>query len=330
MGFAVAGFTDVLNRRLNEPVRSSSAAVTAHVFSLLLAILMNEQVPDFWAQTTAEQLAFLRLIPELGALDLLPVGAPDGKPEIEARSPIGYVGISEGANHASALLPYAPEIKAAVLVAGGSRLGELLIHQGAGDFLHTLPRLFPGIRPVDVWVALALFQTAFDRQDAHNHARFLYRQKVDLADEPGDDRRRASVLLIAGLDDHLVPNHATGSLAWQLGPLPQLAPAPRPLGYLETLEGPIRGNIDAATTGAFVQFVPRGVEGVAPTPGCIPPAISEYNAGEGHFCAQLAEESRRMRANFLTSALGESVPSIGGRRGPQPPGASVDRSDREQ
>jgi hypothetical protein len=96
------------------------------------------------------------------------------------------------------------------------------------------------------------------------------------------------------------------------------------------MEGPIRGNIDAATTGAYVQFVPQGVEGIAPTPGCIPPAISEYNAGEGHFCAQLAEESRRMRANFLASALGESVPSIGGRGDSRPPVAAADRPHPER
>ena len=46
----------------------------------------------------------------------------------------------------------------------------------------------------------------FDQQDRHNHSRFIYRQPLDL----GEDAQRASILLVEGLDDSLVPNHSNG------------------------------------------------------------------------------------------------------------------------
>jgi hypothetical protein len=305
-GFAVIGFTDPASREITSRISDPMTAVTTQIFTLLSRILRNRRVPDYWAQANAEQIAFLRLIESLGDLDLLPLDEPDGVRELDVEAPLGYVGISEGANLAGGFLPYAPEIGAAVLVAGGARLAELLIHQEAQDFLRVLPMLFPSLEPAEVWVGLALFQTAFDRQDAHNHARYLHRDPLPI---DGFDQR-ASVLLIAGLGDRLVPNSATNSLAWQLGPLPQLTPVAHELTYLPVASGPLSGNLDARTTGAYVQLVPFGIEGVAPSPGCVPPSIPAQFAGEGHFCAQLAEESRRQRAKFLYSALRGGAPVI--------------------
>ncbi len=305
-GFAVVGFTDVLNREVSAQIEDPSLAMMTQAITLLGAVVANGRIPDFWAQTNAEQIAFLRLIERLGQLDLLPLGAPDGQPELDVSAPLGYVGISQGANHAPAFLPYAPEIRAAVLVAGGARLAELLLHQQSQALVDNLPILFPGTRPVDVWLGMALFQTAFDRQDAHNHARLLYRDPVELAAGP----RRASVLLIAGLEDSLVPNHASDSLAWQLGSVPQLAPVARGVPFLDRVSGPVQANVDRFTSAAYARYVPLAVDGATPTAGCVPPALPARLAAEGHFCAQLAEESRRQRANFLLSALGEVAPRI--------------------
>ena len=101
-------------------------------------------------------------------------------------------------------------------------------------------------------------------QDSHNHAEFLYRHPLNVA----GTTRKASVLLVEGVHDSLVPNHATESLAWFLGPIPQLEPAAQPVAILAAAAGPIQGNIDAQTTAAFVQYVPTGVPGVPATPGC--------------------------------------------------------------
>lgn len=297
-GFAVIGFTDILNRELSAGIVDRDAAILAQVAPVLEAILADGRVPDFWAETRAEQLAFLRFIAGLGTLDVLPLGAPDGVPDLDPSRPLGYLGISEGANNGPGILPYAPAIGAAALVAGGARLSEVLLHQADDLFLDVLGAVFPNMTPTDIWLGVALFQHLYDRQDAHNHAPFLYRQPVPLA---GDDGARASVLLIEGLNDSLVPNHATDSLAWSLGPLPHLAPVQRAVPFLEAVDGPLQGNLPGGRSGAFYQYVPTGIAGLDPTPGCA--ALPVSSGGEGHYCPQSAAESFLQRATFFTSAL---------------------------
>lgn len=303
-GFAVIGFTDILNRELSAGISDPDQAIQAQVAPVLVSILDQGRVPDFWAETRAEQIAFLRFIDGLDTLDVLPIGAPDGVPDLAPERPRMYLGISEGANNGPGILPYAPEIKAAALVAGGARLSEVLLHQADQLFLNVLGALFPHMTPTDIWLGVALFQHLYDPQDAHNHAPFLSRRPVTL---PGDPPQRASVLLLEGLDDTLVPNHATDSLAWSLGPLPHLAPVRRPVPFLDVVEGPLRGNLAADRSGAFYQYVPTGVDGIAATPGCA--VLSPAIGGEGHYCAQSAAESFLQRATFFLSAL-DGVPRI--------------------
>jgi len=304
LGFAVIGFTDILNREVSAGITDEEQAILAQVAPVLAEILDIGRVPDFWAETRAEQIAFLRFIDGLGALDVLPIGAPDGVPDLAPDQPRMYLGISEGANNGPGILPYAPEIKAAALVAGGARLSEVLLHQADDLFLTALGSLYPDMTPSDIWIGVTMFQHLYDRQDAHNHAPFLYRHPVAL---PGNPPQRANVLLVEGLDDTLVPNHATHSLAWSLGPLPHLAPVQRAVPFLDVVEGPLQGNLAADRTGAFYQYVPTGVDGIDPTPGCA--VLSPTIAGEGHYCAQGAAESFLQRATFFTSAL-TGVPII--------------------
>jgi len=296
-GFAVIGFTDTLNRELSAGITDRDQAVLAQVTPVLQGILTHAKIPDFWAETRAEQLAFIRMLDGLGTLDVLPLGAPDGIPDIDPNLPRGYLGISEGANNGPGIVPYAPELRAAALVAGGARLGEVLIYQSADLFLTVLGAVFPSLTPTELWVGVSLFQHIFDGQDAHNHARFIYRAPVSA----GGTTRKASVLLIEGLNDTLVPNHATDSLAWGLLPLPHLAPVQRPVPFLDVVSGPLSGNVDADTTAGFFQYVPTGVPGIDPTPGCA--VLAPSSASEGHYCAQGAAESFHQRAVFFKTAL---------------------------
>lgn len=303
-GFAVIGFTDNLNREVSQGLTDPVAAITRQVTEIFFPLISNRRLPDFWVQLNAEQIAFVRMLSTLGSIDVLPLGAPDGVPDLDVDAPLTYVGISQGANYAPGLLPYAPEIKAAAVMVGGARLAEVLIHQQADAFLVQLGQVFRNMTPADIWVGLALFQTIYDNQDHHNHARFLYREPIEVA----GTRRKASVLLVEGLDDSLVPNHATESLAWAIGPVPHLLPVQRPVPFLETVTGPVQANIDAETTAAFFQYVPVGVEGIDPTPGCA--ALPDRSAREGHYCAQGAAESERQRAEFFLSALQDGAPVI--------------------
>ena len=317
-GFAVIGFTDIANREVapGSSRRSDADIVNAQVAALMFRLLGSGRIPDYWTETNAEQIAFLKLIGNLGELDVLPLSSPDGVAELDVAAPLGFVGVSQGANHAPALLPYAPEIRAAALVAGGSRLVEVLIHQQERAFLEDLPLLFPHLAPIDIWLGLALFQAAFDRQDGHNHAHFVYRDPLPVA----GTLRKASVLLIAGLDDSLVPNHATDSLAYQLGPMPQLEPVPRDVHFLDRSRSSVSANIDHHTTAAYSQYVPAGVPGIPPSPGCADPAVPVGSRNEGHYCAQRSPASERQRVRFLRSAVSRPVPVI---TGPGAEGASL-------
>jgi len=304
-GLALIGFTDNLNREVSLGMGTDDEQVAAQVTAVFFALVNNRRVPDYWMETSAEQLAFVRLIENLGTLDVLPIGAPDGVPDLDVDAPLSYVGISEGANHAPRFLTYAPEIRAAALVVGGGRLAETLIHQAAETFLTQLGPIDPTLSAPGIWVGLSLFQTIFDRQDSHNHGRFIYRQPLEVA----GTTRKASILLVEGLEDSLVPNNATDSMAWQIGPLPHLNPVQRAVPFLEVLlHGPVIANIDTQTTAAFFQYVPVGVSGIDPTPGCLD--LSPTSANEGHFCAQGARESLRQRVVFFTTAVKDDVPTI--------------------
>jgi len=310
-GFAVIGFTDVVNREVSPPGADLEQRAQLQVSELLLHLLWQQRAPDCWVETNAEQLAFLRAIGELARTPRFELPASERGPAseifgIDATQPLTLEGISEGASLAASLLPYAPEVRAAALVVGGRRYSEVLIHQQARTFLHQLASLgFDDLTPTDVWVALALFQTLLDPQDPHMHAPFLWRDRLAL---PGSGRR-ASVLLVEGVGDGFVPNHATEALAVAFGGMAVLEPGRASLPGLETARTPFSGNIDAETTGALVQWTPLGLPGREPTPGCSEPLAGPV-AWEGHHCAQSAIEARLQRAAFFSSALGGGAPVV--------------------
>jgi len=311
-GFAVIGFTDVLNREVSPPGKSARDRAYAQIFHIMWNLLFLKRIPDYFVQTNAEQLAFLRVIEALTAVPRFSIGgrnAPDREDffGIDASKPLCYVGVSEGANLAPAFLAFAPEVRAAALVAGGRRFAEVLIHQRPEAILAPLAGLgFTQLRPTDIWVMLALFQTIFDRQDAHNFAPYIYRKPFVVA----GTTRRASILLTSGLNDSTVPNHVTDALAWALGPIPQLAPAPQRVSVLDLAPSPVVGNVDPRTTAAYHQFVPQGVADIVPTPGCSSPPLSPQSANDGHYCVQNAAEALLQRLVFLETALTDEAPLI--------------------
>jgi hypothetical protein len=206
-----------------------------------------------------------------------------------------------GSIHGSAFLSYAPEIKAAALAAGAGPQGEGYFN--GGTFIDKFPpdmrALIPNVTPTDYWVGLSILQMIFDHQDPAQHAAFLYRRRLEVA----GTTRKASVLLQEGLHDTRIPNNQTRVLAWTFGPMPHLEPIWEPTPILQPITGPVMANIDSETTAAFYQFVPAGIPGIPPTPGCA-------SEPEAHFCAQDAAEARLQRALFLRSAIQDSVPTI--------------------
>ncbi len=310
-GFAVVGFDDVLNRQTASSRLSTAERASRQVADILLRIIASSQMPDYFLQTIADQIRFVRAIDQLASIAqfVLPAGATDSENRtlfgIDAQAPLLYLGVSEGAHHGSMLLPFAPGIRAAALISPGRRFSEILIHQGSDQLLSPLRSLgFGRLSPTDIWVTLALIQMMFDAQDPHNFARFLYREPLDIA-----PKQRASVLMAEGLGDSLVPNHATNSLARAFGSVAHLSPAADPVPGLDAVSDSVAGNVDASTTAALYQFVPLGTAGIASTPGCASPPLSEASAREGHYCAQSSPESIAQRLEFFRTALEAGIPS---------------------
>jgi hypothetical protein len=286
-GYAVAGIQDTLNRQIGQDV-------ARQVSVILFFLVQTQQLPHYWAQTGADMIGFLRAIQGMGSLDLLhedalgdPAIGPDGIPEIDTTR-ILYHGISEGGNNAQRFLPFAPEIIAATPTVGGARLGETLIHQSSDAILAQIGGFMPELRPVDLWVGLALFELGFDPQDGHSFLAHLYREPL-LPFAGSSDVTPPSALFTEGVGDSLVPNNASRTMAIELG-VPNVRPIARAVPGLEEIDSPVAQNLAPGLTGGFFQYDP------ATTPSCIAQP-------EGHYCPQTALEAQAQRAHFLESAL---------------------------
>lgn len=290
-GFAVLGFTDVLSREI------SSDGATAYL-QLFSDLLLTQRMPDYLSRLTlAEQLAFLRLIPQLSSIDLLPLGAPDGRPDLDPTQPLAYLGISAGGQHGAGLVAFAPELRTAALSAAAGRLGSTLIQQLAEPAYAALSLLAPKLTRAQLLILIVLMQMGYDDQDPQNLARFAFREPVTL-----DSPARACVLLVEGIADALVPVHSTRSSAWQLD-LPQLQKAADVVTFLPSVAAPLRCEPSTGAHGAFYQYVPRGVAGFAATPGC---AANADWGSNGHRCAHHAPEALHQRRTLFKSALSGS------------------------
>ena len=73
----------------------------------------------------SDQLELFRFVTTLGSLDVLPLGAPDGIPDVDA-SRILYIGESFGAVLGATALALGPEAHAACLTVGGDDLSLIM------------------------------------------------------------------------------------------------------------------------------------------------------------------------------------------------------------
>jgi hypothetical protein len=288
-GWAVAGIQDTLNREI-------APDVALQVQFILLLSVSSQQLPDYWNQTGADMIGFLRAIQGMDSLDLmhrgtdgLPALGPDGIPEIDT-SRILYHGISEGGNNAQRFLPFAPELIAATPTVGGARLGETIIHQSGSSILAQIGGFLPQLRPRDLWVGLSLFQLGFDAQDGHSYLKHLYREPL-LPFVGSSDVTPPSTLWTEGFGDSLVPNNASRAMAREVG-APQVRPIVRAVPGMEQVDAPLAENLGPGLTTGYFQYDP------ATTPYCV-----TRPQPEGHYCPQSAPEAQAQRRHFLESAL---------------------------
>ena len=70
-----------------------------------------------------------------------------------------------------------------------------------------------------------MFQTIYDDQDPNVHSLFTYGPRRFPVD---GTLRKASIMIVEGIDDSFSPNNATRSEAFSTGPIPQLPPIAEP------------------------------------------------------------------------------------------------------
>ncbi len=226
---------------------------------------------------------------------LLPAGSsPVGRTISFDVDNIALFGHSQGALHAALMLPYEPDLSAAVLSGNGAYLTESLLSKTQPfDIAGALPyalldansegKLDGGVfHPV-----LAIFQMFFERADGIN---FAYR----LIDEPPAEVPAGHhVFMTYGLFDEYSPESTQRAYA-RAANLPVVGDDPANLG-LTRVQAPMSENVE--------------LDGVARTVGLrqYTPAAGE----EGHFVAFDSTKGRPDVNRFLLQALSGQSPQIG-------------------
>jgi pimeloyl-ACP methyl ester carboxylesterase len=208
---------------------------------------------DNFRQMALDHLEMVRLIKSLATLDLLPLGAPDGVPDLDVNRII-YLGHSFGSVMGPTSAALAPEIKAACWNVGGAGLTTLL--RDSPTFKFIIDAMKPaGTPPGDVIRFFATIQAIVDAGDAANWAK-----GVTLEALPGvPDWKPRDVLLQEVYNDTIVPNSTSELLARAAGLTHQL-PKRSEIPGLPTKDGTISANLPSGSTGVIAQFE-RGTDG---------------------------------------------------------------------
>jgi hypothetical protein len=201
---------------------------------------------DNFRQMALDQLALIELIASLKDTDLLPLGAPDGKPDFDT-SRVLYIGHSFGSVQGATIFALAPEITAAVWNVGGDVLTTLL--RDSGTFGVLVKSMTPqGVSVGEVARFFSVIQAIVDPGDPINFARFGTLEPL-----PGIANWKArDVLVQEVIDDNIVPNSTSEALA-RAARLALLDPL-RPVSGLAAAKGPLTGNLPSGATGAMSQF----------------------------------------------------------------------------
>jgi len=201
---------------------------------------------DNFRQMASDQRELVRLVNELGALDLLPVGAPDGQPDLDV-SRILYIGHSFGSVQGPTIMAIAPEIRQAVWNVGGDSLMMLLRDSGTFGLLADAMKP-PGTPDGGLARFFSVTQAIVDPGDPINYARFGAQEP--LGGVSGWTPR--DVLLQVVMNDTIVPNSTSEALARAMG-MTSMSPL-IPVSGLPDAEGPLVGNGPMGSTLVMSQF----------------------------------------------------------------------------
>ena len=202
---------------------------------------------DNFRQMASDQLELVRFIDSLATLDLLPVGAPDGQPDLDV-SRILYIGHSFGSVQGPTIFALAPEIKQAVWNVGGGGLTVLMRDSNLFSLLVNGMRP-PGTPLGAVARFFAIVQGLVDSGDSASFAKYGTLEALDGV--TGWTARDA--LLQEVVDDGIVPNTSSEVLARAAG-LVLGDPLVMPLTGIKQAASPISANVSTGATGVMYPF----------------------------------------------------------------------------
>lgn len=202
---------------------------------------------DNFRQMASDQLELVRFIDGLGTLDLLPVGAPDGQPDLDV-SRIFYIGHSFGSVQGPTIFALAPEIKQAVWNVGGSGMTVLMRDSNLFSLLVN------GMRPpgTPLGAVARFFATVQGLVDAGDSASFAKYGTLEPLDGVQNWTAR-DVLLQEVVDDGIVPNTSSECLSRAAGLVLGDALV-MPLSGIKQAASPISGNLSTGATGVIYPF----------------------------------------------------------------------------
>ncbi len=201
---------------------------------------------DNFRQMALDQLELVRLLGTLSELDVLPLGAPDGVPDLDV-SQLFYIGHSFGSVQGATIGALAPEIHAATWNVGGA--GLMMLLRDSKMFSLVVKGIAPNGSPYGTIAAfMATVQGIVDPGDPLNYAPYYAALPA-----PGQSAPFTRDLLIQQvIDDTIVPNSTTEALARaaRVSLLHQV----RPTSGLTEIAGPVTGNLPSGGTGVISQF----------------------------------------------------------------------------
>lgn len=243
-------------------------------------------------QTIADLVQLERCVAtDLGGLDLLPLGAPDGVPDVDG-SRVAYLGESFGGILGSIFVALDPGLRAATLLIAGSTWTDVITEElelqpgfGGFDFLSELARA-THLPTGQVYTFIAAAQNVLSPSEPLTYARRALTNRF-----PGA-APAMPLLQIQVIDDDVVPNPTSESLARAIG-IPQLEPAHRKIVGLARSAYPATANGPNGLSVGLVQY-------------------RTFTNGDvaTHTGVAFAKDVHQQAAEFLSTALAGLAPTI--------------------
>ena len=201
---------------------------------------------DNFRQTYLDNVALGELASDLSGTDFLPLGAPDGLPEIEA-SPLYLTGHSLGASIGAAVTALSPRVAIVNLCAGGGGVLNILL-RGEVFNLFVIALAPEGTTDADLRRFFPLLQTLMERGDPANYARLVTSEPLT-----GSGCTFKHVLFQEVEADTFVPNITNELLSRGLG-LAHVRPVEHEVYGLPSMDEPMAMNHENDVTAGFFQF----------------------------------------------------------------------------